>query len=193
MRENILFVTLLDANVLYPAPLRDFLLRLAEAGLFIPKWSAQIPEEWMRNLLLKRPDLKFSSLEKLQQAMDSAFPDANVTGYNNLMTDLHLPDKGDIHVLAAAIKSMAHMIITFNRKDFPEKDVSRYKIEIKNPDEFIIALLKKSPLKVLQALHRQVNALKNPPQTIFKVLNTLENCGLPESIAILRKMLKPHL
>ncbi len=48
----------LDANVLYPAPLRDFLLQLASVELYEPKWTEQIQEEWIRNLLLKRKDLK---------------------------------------------------------------------------------------------------------------------------------------
>jgi hypothetical protein len=74
-------VALLDANVLYPAPLRDFLLRLAEANLFLPKWSDEIHNEWTRNLLKNRPDLKAAQLEKTCQAMDNAFEEANVKGY----------------------------------------------------------------------------------------------------------------
>lgn len=76
MADTNRLVALLDANVLYPAPLRDFLLRLAQAELYIPKWSTEIHEEWIRNLLLNRPDLKASQLERTRQAMDSEFPEA---------------------------------------------------------------------------------------------------------------------
>ena len=51
MREVKKIIAVLDANVLYPAPLRDFLLRMAEADLFSPKWSDEIQDEWIRNLL----------------------------------------------------------------------------------------------------------------------------------------------
>ena len=65
------FVALLDACVLYPAPLRDLLMRLALAELFQAKWSAKIHEEWIRNVLLSRPDLTREKLEKTRSLMDS--------------------------------------------------------------------------------------------------------------------------
>lgn len=68
----------LDACVLYPAPIRDILLSLAAEGLFIAKWSDIIQDEWLRNLLRKRADLKKEQLEQTVKAMNQAFPDANV-------------------------------------------------------------------------------------------------------------------
>jgi hypothetical protein len=53
MRYTVVF----DACVLYPAPPRDFLLRLATTGLFAAKWTEQIHAEWIRNVLRERPDL----------------------------------------------------------------------------------------------------------------------------------------
>jgi len=49
------FVVLLDANVIYPASLRDFLLALATSGLFAARWTDQIHDERMRNVIKKRP------------------------------------------------------------------------------------------------------------------------------------------
>jgi hypothetical protein len=43
--------------VLYPAPLRDLLMRLGLCGRFRARWSRQIHDEWKRNLLLNRPQL----------------------------------------------------------------------------------------------------------------------------------------
>jgi hypothetical protein len=43
-----------DANVLYPAELRNFLMHLALTGLFRAKWSAAVHEEWISNLLKKQ-------------------------------------------------------------------------------------------------------------------------------------------
>lgn len=41
----------LDADVLYPPPLRDTLLSAAFEGCFQPLWSAEILDEAIRNLL----------------------------------------------------------------------------------------------------------------------------------------------
>ena len=40
-----------DANILYSAPLRDFFIRLAQAGVGRARWTDQIQEEWIRNVL----------------------------------------------------------------------------------------------------------------------------------------------
>ena len=85
---------LLDANVLYPAGLRDFLLRLADRYLYTPLWSADIHSEWMRSLLADRPDLPADALERTREAMDRHFPEAVVTGYDSLAATLDLPDPG---------------------------------------------------------------------------------------------------
>lgn len=110
---------LLDANVLYPAPVRDILLHLADAGSFLPKWTKEIQDEWTMNLLANRKDLKKSALDKTVAAMNKAFPDANISGYGFLKTQLILPDADDRHVLAAAIKGKVSHIATANIKDFP--------------------------------------------------------------------------
>ena len=70
------FTAILDANVLYPAPVRDLLLHLATFDLYKPKWTQTIQEEWKRNLLKKRPDLKTGQLDKTIHEMNKAFPDA---------------------------------------------------------------------------------------------------------------------
>ena len=92
---------LLDANVLYPAGLRDFLLRLADQYLYMPLWSADIHAEWIRSVLADRPDLTTAVLERTRAVMDRHFPDVVVTGYSARVADLDLPDAGDLHVLAA--------------------------------------------------------------------------------------------
>lgn len=95
------FTALYDANVLYPAELRNLLMHLALIGLFRAKWSAEIHEEWMSNLLINRPDLKRVQLERTRMLMDKHAVDALVTGYEDLIPGLQLPDPDDRHVLAA--------------------------------------------------------------------------------------------
>lgn len=98
------FSIMLDACVLFPAPLRDFLLTLAETDLFRAKWTEQIHDEWSRNLLLRRPNLEPERLIRTRQTMNNFFPDALIEGYEYLIPSLTLPDPDDRHVLAAAIR-----------------------------------------------------------------------------------------
>lgn len=89
------FIAVLDANVLYPAPIWDYLLRLASLELYKPKWTDEIQGEWLKNLLINRPDLRRENLVITQDAMNSAFPDANITNYEELINGLSLPDSED--------------------------------------------------------------------------------------------------
>ncbi|WP_373515171.1 hypothetical protein [Persicitalea sp.] len=74
-------IAVLDACVLYPAPIRDLLLNLADFDLFAPKWTDEIQKEWTRNLLANRPDLLSSQLNRTIEAMNKAFPESNVKNY----------------------------------------------------------------------------------------------------------------
>ncbi|MHB1921362.1 MAG: PIN domain-containing protein [Chitinophagaceae bacterium] len=177
---------ILDANVLYPAPLRDYLLHLANIELYKPKWTDQIHEEWIRNLLSNREDLKREDLERTKNTMNSAFPDANITNYERIVRGLSLPDNNDRHILAAAIRGNANVIVTFNLKDFPYDNLKWYDIEAQHPDGFITNLINLDKSKSLQALHNLVKSLRNPPKSLKEVLQTLEICGLPNSVSNLK-------
>lgn len=178
---------LYDACVLYPAPLRDLLMRLALTDLYRAKWTEQIHEEWIRNVLKNRPDLSRESLEYTRCLMNKSVRDCLVTGYEFLIPSLELPDIDDRHVLAAAIRSQANIILTFNLKDFPKPLLEAYEIEVLHPDEFISDLLDLNAAKVLKtvATHRQ--SLKKPPKTVGVYLDTLLKQGLPETVNQLRQ------
>lgn len=60
------YTALLDANVLYPAPMRDLLLQLAVTDLFKARWSADIHREWIEALLREQPHRDRASLERRQ-------------------------------------------------------------------------------------------------------------------------------
>lgn len=171
-------IALLDANVLYPAPLRDYLLRLAAEGLYIPKWSDEIQEEWMFHLLKNRTDLKRINLEKTKELMNLAFPDSNVSGYSKLISKLKLPDKNDRHILATAIISSASFIITFNTKDFPFTVVENYGIKVIEPNEFIQLLNNIDTKRVRNAFDSQLKSLKNPPVSKDRLIRILSKNGL---------------
>lgn len=175
------FIAILDACVIYPAPIRDILLNLADLEIYAPKWSEIIQEEWVRNLLKNRPDLSKAKLQQTVQTMNAAFPDAEVHAFEELIDLIELPDPDDRHVVAASIKCKADAIITFNTKDFPAEYLDQYDIEVYTPDKFVNLLNKLDPSIVKQAFESQLASLKNPPMSKEKLIKTLETCGLKDA------------
>lgn len=175
------FTVVYDACVLYPAPLRDFLMWLALSGRFRAKWTLEIHSEWKRNLLKNRPDLNAKQLDRTSELMDQALPDASVSGYEELIEGLSLPDADDRHVLAAAIRCNASVIVTFNQKDFPYSALSPFGIEAQHPDEFVENLFDLDPAAVIEAAQRQRKQLKLPPMDVGSYLELLLRQGLVQS------------
>lgn len=182
-------VAVLDACVLYPAPLRDLLLNAADFRLYAPKWTMRIQAEWTRNLLLNRPELTAEQLQRTTGAMQAAFPEAEVHHYESLIASVQLPDPDDRHVLAAAIRAQAEVIVTANLKDFPTAVLREYGIEAQHPDRFITTLLQEQPEHMLQAFRQQVSFLRNPPKTAEQVLDTLRRVGLSTTAGKLTDLL----
>lgn len=112
------FVALLDANVLYPAYLRDLLLRLAQAGVYQPRWSAEILDEVARNIKKGRDDAGQEKVDCMISLMKRHFEDAEVTGYEGLVPAM-TNDPKDRHVLAAAITGGADVIVTYKPQTLP--------------------------------------------------------------------------
>lgn len=180
------FVVLFDACVLYPAPLRDLLMRLATTRLFAAKWTDQIHDEWTRNLLTNRPELA-EQLPRTRELMNAAVSDCLVTGYAPLITALELPDPDDRHVLAAAVRASAQVIVTFNLKDFPSEALSRYGIEALHPDVFVEHQLDLDQDVVIAAAKSHRASLRNPPKAVDEYLDTLAGQGLPATADKLRE------
>ncbi len=180
------FTVVYDACVLYPAPLRDLLMQLALTDLFRAKWSNAIHEEWIRGVLRNRPDLKREQLEKTKTLMNAHVRDSLVKAFENLIPMIQLPDPNDRHVVAAAIKARADVIVTYNLKHFPIAALLDYGMEAQHPDEFIIHLIDLSPGVVCSAVNIHRKRLRNPPKTVEDYLDTLEQQALPRTVAYLR-------
>ncbi len=118
------FVALYDASVLYPSTLRDLLISIAQDGLVQAKWTDRVLDETFGNLKAKRPDLDSARLDRTRQAMMRAVGDCMVRGYEPLIGAVELPGPDDRHVLAAAVRAKAQVIVTFNLKDFPSDVLS---------------------------------------------------------------------
>jgi hypothetical protein len=181
-------IALLDACVLYPAPLRDFLIRLANAGAYSPRWSSAIHEEWISSVLEDRPELSRTRLERTSALMNASAPDAMVEGYEQLIQGLILPDLNDRHVLAAAIQAEAKVIVTFNLADFPSEVLASHGLVAEHPDHFVCRLLDRDDSLVVKAFERQWLGLRNPPQTTVQLLSTLERQGLTQASSRLRRL-----
>lgn len=175
-----------DANVLYPAPLRDLLIRLAQADLVRARWTKRILDETFRAILRDRPDLTRRRLQRTRDLMCRAVRDCLVTRYGHLVRAIHLPDPDDRHVLAAAIRCSAQVVVTRNVSDFPRATLAPHGIEAQTPDELVSSVIDVSFDAVADAVARQAKALRRPPQTVAQLLGTLARNGLPTSVAKLR-------
>lgn len=184
------FSVVYDACVLYPAPVRDLLMRIAVSGIVRVRWTEQILDEMIRSILSNRPDLSEAALHRTRELMCTAVPDCLVSGFEPLIPGIHLPDPDDAHVVAAAIRAGAQAIVTFNLKDFPDHDLEAWNIEAKHPDEFVLDSIDLAPGVVVQCLIEQAAALRHPAQSVEEVFETLRCTGLVQSVSALRDLLR---
>jgi predicted nucleic acid-binding protein len=176
-----------DANVLFSASLRDLLLNIARVRFVRPHWSDEIHEEWIRSLLRKRPDLSRESLERTRLRMNTKFKNSLTKGYEFIIPTLTLPDPNDRHVLAVAIHTQSSWIVTQDLDHFPKPALQPHGIEAIPPDEFVLRLIKDDPDRLLAAVRNHRLSLIRPPKTVDEHLATLDEQGLLETVAFLRK------
>ncbi len=180
-------VAVLDANVLYSAVLRDLLMQLAAAGLFQARWSRQIEDEWTRNLLTNRPDIAASQVAATRALMARAVPDALIHGHEAIIPRIRLPDPHDRHVVAAAVRARAGVIVTRNLRDFPPFVLEPLGLVAQGPDMFLVALAAAEPLKVIAGARSCRTRLTRPPVSTDRYLNVLSRHGLTATAEFLRK------
>ena len=176
---------LLDANILYPAPMRDLFIQLATQGLFQAKWTADIHREWINALLRNEPWRDPAALHRTRELMNRAARDCLVTGYEQIIPVLSLPDADDRHVLAAAIVGQCDVIVTHNVTDFPASTLARFGIEAQHPDPFLAAYVERSPTIICEAIKKLRARLVNPPIGVEGYLATLSRQGLTDTVIAL--------
>ena len=181
------YPVVLDACVLYPSLLRDLLIRLGLTGLYQPKWSATIEDEWQRNLLANRADLTPEQIQRTAALMNTAVPDAMITGFEPLIDSVALPDVDDRHVVAAAVRSNAEIIVTFNLKDFPAPALGAFGTEVLHPDDFVMDLFDLNRALVLSAVTIQRSNLRKPPMSVDDYLEALLRQGVAQTVKELSK------
>ena len=155
------FVVVYDANVLYPSTLRDLLIRIGQSGLVQAKWTDAILDEVFRNLALNRPDLDTERLRRTRELMCRSIRDCLVVGYEPLIDVLVLPEANDRHVLAAAIKARAQVIVTKNLRDHPADALAPWNTEAKHPDDFVLDQIDLDHAAVYGAVQRIADSWHN--------------------------------
>jgi len=112
-----------------------------------------------------------------------------VNNYASLIEHLRLPDINDCHVLAAAIKTDAQIIVTNNIKDFPEEILNNYGLKAKLADDFLTDIIDLNQDTAVNAFKELVMNKKNPDLDEYEVLDCLRRNGLNDTANYLHALL----
>jgi predicted nucleic acid-binding protein len=188
------FTALVDACTLVSPLKRNLLLSLAEAGFFRLRWSGRILDETEaaveKILSGKGVTDAAAQAERARNNMEAAFEDAMVTDFDHLLpVATGLPDPDDAHVVAAAVKTQAAMIVTENLKDFPPLILDPLNLDAKSADEFIADTIALDEGRAVAAIRNMRERFKKPAMTTDALLLKMEAEGLLETA----DLLKPYL
>jgi PIN domain len=169
---------------------RNLLVQFAVDRLVEARWTDEIHDGWIRNLLANAPGLVRSRLERTRDLMKQAVPSADVTGYRQHIPAIALPDPGDRHVVAAGIAGGASVIVTWNLKDFPTTALSRHGLTTQSPDAFACDLYAGDPTLVVASVKNARANLRRSKPSAAQYLQTLGQRNLAGFAAALRKHLR---
>lgn len=182
------YTAFLDANVLYSAAIRDICMEVALAKMYRARWSVDVQSEWLEAILRNRPDLDRSKLERTRDLMDIAIPSAKVGGYEHLFESIPLErDKGDRHIVAAAIVGRCDVIVTKNKSHFPDDVLKRFDLEAQDPDDFLAHHLDLKPSLFCSAVRTARIGNTDPSYTVEEYLSNLTQQSLVVTVAGLRQ------
>ena len=114
-------IAIFDACIVYPFHLRNVVVQAAVDRLVEARWTEEIHDEWIRNLAARAPAVSIERLQNTRRLMDDALPKAMVSGYENHISKVNLPDRNDRHVVAAGIAAEASIILTWNLRHFQRR------------------------------------------------------------------------
>lgn len=163
---------LIDANVLYPTVMREVVLGAAQAGLFVPQWSARILEEWARAAAKLGADAEAQARTEIAM-LNLAWPKAEIRYPPELENRLWLPDPNDVHVLAAAIAGSSDAVMTVNAKDFPRNILTEEGLVRVDPDGYLQGCAEANPermIPVAEAVLAEARRLSGEDWTLRKLM-----------------------
>jgi predicted nucleic acid-binding protein len=187
MIHSVRFTCVLDTNVIFPLWTRDLLLWFAFHDLYTPKWSNHIFDEWVE--VMHRKSVPVDEAKKRSEKLNAAFPDALVRNYEPLIKTLELPDEKDRHVLAAAIKTNANLIVTNNLKDFPPDYLASFGLSAKCPDDFFTDIIDLNHEISIRAFKDLVFNKRKPPLDEYQVLDIFRKNGLKDTASYLHSLI----
>lgn len=187
MIHSVRFTCVLDTNVFYPLWIRDLLLWFAYHDLYTPKWSNHIFNEWIEAML--RKGITEIEAHRRTKIVNDAFPEALVENYEPLIESLSLPDLKDRHVLAAAIKVNANLIVTNNLKHFPKEYLANFGIAATDADDFLTDIIDLNYRTSIKAFKDMVTSKIRPPLDYYQVLEILRKNGLKNTADHLHSLL----
>jgi hypothetical protein len=151
-------------------PLADTLLRLGSgSGLYLPKWTDQIMAEVNRSLA-ENFGLTRSQVSYREREIRRHFPEAWVEGHEDLIPAMKNHPK-DRHVLAAAVRCRAEVVVTHKLKDFPRTALEPYSVAAMGPSTFLKNLYDLDPEFVANTLTRQAASINRPVEYILERLS----------------------
>ncbi len=183
------FAVVLDANVIVPIAAADLLLRMAEREFYRPLWSTRIMDETFHTIWKIHSEFTEVQIRKRLAAMNEAFEDALVTGWETIEAALVLPDMDDRHVLACAIVGGADAIVTNNLDDFPVAVLASFGLEAIGLDDFLLDLIDHSSGEVATVIREMARDTKNPAISASEVLDALAMAGAPRAAELLASLL----
>ncbi|MEL6865105.1 MAG: PIN domain-containing protein [Bacteroidota bacterium] len=187
MIHSVRFTCVLDTNVIIPIEVRDLLFWFAHDELYTPKWSRHIFDEWKE--VMRRRGIEEKEIQKRINWANLAFPDAMVKNYEVLIGGLRLPDPKDCHVLAAAIKTNANIIVTNNLKDFPAEYLATFGLSAKNADDFLTETIDLNQDIAVNSFRKLVLNRRNPNLDEYQVLDYLRKNGLKDTANYLHSLI----
>ncbi|KAB8286759.1 PIN domain-containing protein [Bifidobacterium ramosum] len=168
----------IDANVFVSKWICDVTLSVAESSLCELSWSSKVLDE-AREPLKRLQKLDDMTVDRYYRAMNRAFPQANVDGWEPLEQSIVLPDLDDRHVVAAAMQAGVDVIVTFNLKDFPLDALAEFGLRAVSPDMFLVSIIDGHPEETLRVMNALVSSKKRPPRTMQEEIQHLRATGAP--------------
>lgn len=182
------FTAFFDSNVFFGARLRSLVVEMAQSGLFRARWSEDVHREWMDAVAANRRGIDLQALARVKSQMNAAVLDCVTTDYQCLVGSLTLPDPEDRHVLAAAIVARASVIVTFNEKDFPARELARFGLHTRHPDDFISDLESLDSALFVEMVSNDLAHYVRPPLSIGAYCEALERAGVPKTAGLIRAL-----
>lgn len=181
------FTAILDACVLYPIVVRDYLMCLATYQLYTPKWSEEILAEFEAVFTKHKPKTDLVIIKRQVDFVRNHNFSAMVHSYDSIDLNIKIPDPKDYHVVKAAVKCNANRIVTNNLKHFPNDQLNQIGLCAIDPDNFIADLIDLSPKAAVDAYRQMVVIKNNPPYSEAEYLDVLRNNGLHHTASELTK------